>query len=96
MGPKGIVVSDTEDRDMEELLDELRSAIAATTSLGDEDRSHLDELVRRIEVEADENEDDDPNIVEHLEESLSRFETEHLGLVDTINRIANALSAGGI
>jgi ribosomal protein L12E/L44/L45/RPP1/RPP2 len=90
------VVSDTEDRDMEELLDELRSAIAAADGLSDEDRGHLAELLRRIEVEADEEEDDDPNIVEHLEESLSRFETEHLGLVQTINRIANALSAGGI
>ena len=81
---------------MEALLAELRSAIAETASLRDEDLSHLDELVRRIEVEADENEDDDPNIIEHLEESLSRFETEHVGLVQTINRIANALSAGGI
>jgi ribosomal protein L12E/L44/L45/RPP1/RPP2 len=90
------VVSETEDRDMDELLDELRSAIAAAGGLGDDDRAHLDELVRRIEVEADENEDDDPNLVESLEESLARFETEHLGLVQTINRIANALSAGGI
>jgi len=90
------VVKNSEDHDMEELLAELRSAIAETASLRDEDLSHLDELVRRIEVEADENEDDDPNIIEHLEESLSRFETEHVGLVQTINRIANALSAGGI
>jgi len=89
-------VKNSEDHDMEELLAELRSAIAETASLRDEDLSHLDELVRRIEVEADENEDDDPNIIEHLEESLSRFETEHVGLVQTINRIANALSAGGI
>lgn len=89
-------MKNSEDHDMEELLAELRSAIAETASLRDEDLSHLDELVRRIEVEADENEDDDPNIIEHLEESLSRFETEHVGLVQTINRIANALSAGGI
>ncbi|MEZ5246278.1 MAG: DUF4404 family protein [Acidimicrobiales bacterium] len=89
-------MSETEDRDMEELLDELRSAIAAADGLGDDDRSHLAELVRRIEVEADENEDDDPNLIESLEESLSRFETEHLGLVQTFNRIANALSAGGL
>ena len=95
------MVSDTDDgrdddRDMDELLDELRTAIAAAGGLREEDRSHLDELVRRIELEADEDEDDDPNIIEHLEESLSRFETEHVGLVQTINRIANALSAGGI
>lgn len=87
---------DRDDRDMDELLDELRAAIAAAGGLAEEDRTHLDELVRRIEIESDEDEDDDPNIIEHLEESLARFETEHVGLVQTINRIANALSAGGI
>ena len=86
----------SDDRDMAELLDELRAAITTAGGLGDEDRSHLEDLLRRIEVEADEEEDDDPNILEYLDESLSRFEAEHVGLVQTINRIANALSAGGI
>jgi len=81
---------------MSELLDELRSAIANADSLAGDDRTQLDELVRRIEVEADEDEDDDPNIVEHIEDAIGRFEAEHVGLVQTINRIANVLSAGGI
>ena len=81
---------------MSELLDELRSAIADADGLAGEDRSHLDQLVRRIEIEADEEEDDDPNILDHIEDAVGRFETEHVGLVQTINRIANALSAGGI
>ena len=84
------------DNDMSELLDELRSAIANADSLAGDDRTQLDELVRRIEVEADEDEDDDPNIVEHIEDAIGRFEAEHVGLVQTINRIANVLSAGGI
>ncbi|MEQ8842214.1 MAG: DUF4404 family protein [Acidimicrobiales bacterium] len=83
------------DEDMDELLSQLRAAIAET-GLGDDDRGRLDDLVRRIESQADEDEDDDPNIFEHLDDALSRFEAEHTGLVHTINRIANALSAGGI
>lgn len=84
------------DRDMTELLEELKSAIAEADGLAGDDRTHLDDLVRRIEVEADEDEDDDPNIIDHIEDAIGRFETEHVGLVQTINRIANALSAGGI
>ena len=84
------------DKEMSVLLDELRSAIANADSLAGDDRTQLDELVRRIEVEADEDEDDDPNIVEHIEDAIGRFEAEHVGLVQTINRIANVLSAGGI
>ena len=84
------------DKEMSELLDELRSAIANADSLAGDDRTQLDELVRRIEVEADEDEDDDPNIVEHIEDAIGQFEAEHVGLVQTINRIANVLSAGGI
>lgn len=87
---------DKHDQDMPELLAELRSTIADTSGLADADRTRLDDLVRRIEIEADEDEDDDPNIIEHLEDALGRFEAEHVGLVQTINRIANVLSAGGI
>ncbi|GJM36808.1 MAG: hypothetical protein DHS20C19_01750 [Acidimicrobiales bacterium] len=85
-----------DDQDISDLLDELRSTIAAMDGVADDDRAQLDALVRRIETEADEDEDDDPNILEHLDDALSRFEAEHVGLVQTINRIANALSAGGI
>lgn len=84
------------DRDMSELLDELRGAIAEADGLAGDDRTELDRLVRRIEVEVDEEEDDDPNILDHIDDAISRFEVEHVGLVRTINRIANALSAGGI
>lgn len=84
------------DRDVSELLDELRTAIAEADGLAGDDRTQLDRLVRRIEVEVDEEEDDDPNILDHIDDAISRFEVEHVGLVRTINRIANALSAGGI
>jgi hypothetical protein len=84
------------DKDVAELLEELRAAVAEAGGLADDDRNHLDDLIRRIEVEADEDEDDDPNIIEHIEDAVGRFETEHVDLVQTINRIANALSAGGI
>lgn len=85
-----------DDRDIGALIDDLREAIAATGSLSEPDRSRLDDLVQRIETQADEDEDDDPGFFDHVDDSISRFEAEHVGLVQTINRIANALSAGGI
>ncbi len=85
-----------ENEDVAALLDQLRNVIAATGGLAEDDRGRLDDLVRRIEAQADENEDDDPNILEHLDDALSRFQADHVGLVQTINRIANVLSAGGI
>lgn len=81
---------------MPALIDDLRTAIATADGLDDEERTELESLVRRIELEADEDEDDDPNILTHLDDALSRFQTEHVGLVRVINRIAGALSAGGI
>ncbi len=84
------------DEDVTELLDELRATIAQSEGLGDDDRDRLATLIGRIESEVDEDEDDDPNLLDHVSDAIGRFETEHVDLVATINRIANALSAGGI
>lgn len=81
------------DRDLDRLIDELRTAIADTSSLTTDDRVHLDELASKVEAAAEE---EDEGVLEQIEEAVGRFETEHAGLVGIINRIANALSAGGI
>lgn len=81
------------DRDLDRLIDELRAAIADTSSLTPDDRARLDGLASRVEAAADE---EDEGVLDHIEEAVGRFETEHAGLVGIINRIANALSAGGI
>jgi ABC-type transporter Mla subunit MlaD len=80
------------DRDLDQLIDELRAAIAETSSLTADDRAHLDGLASEVEAAAD----GDEGVLEQIEDAVSRFETEHAGLVGIINRIANALSAGGI
>ena len=77
-------------KDMAELLDELRAAIAESDGLDDDDRAHLDALADKIEAEADE------SVLESMGDAVSRFEVEHSGVVRVINRISNALSAGGI
>jgi ABC-type transporter Mla subunit MlaD len=74
------------------LINELRTVIDESKSLSDEDRTRLNDLMSRVETGADE----DDGIVDHLEDALSQFETEHIDLVRIINRIANVLSAGGI
>lgn len=77
-------------KDMAELLDELRAAIAESGGLSDDDRAHLEALADKIEDESDE------SIIESMGDAINRFEVEHSGVVRVINRISNALSAGGI
>ena len=77
-------------KDMAELLEELRTAIAEADSLSDDDRAHLTGLADQIEEEADE------SLLESVDDAVNRFEVEHAGVVRVINRIADALSAGGI
>ena len=84
--------------ELPELLDELRATIEHSESLSDDDRARLDGLVARVEAVTDETTDDeaDEGLFEQLDDALSRFQTEHVTLVATINRIANVLSAGGL
>lgn len=78
------------DKDMAELLAELRAAVAASDGLSSEDRDHLEALADKIEAEADE------SLLESVDDAVTRFEVEHAGVVRVIGRIADALSAGGI
>lgn len=86
--------------ELEDLVTELRSTLAASDGLDEGQRAHLEDLAARIDRQVDrekaEEEDDDDNIVEHVGDAVDQFEVEHPGLVQTLNRIANALSAGGI
>jgi hypothetical protein len=81
------------DNTLEALLDELRSTISDSETLGDDDRAKLGKLADRIEGQAD---DEEPGLVEHIGESVSMFETDHPSLVQTLNRIAQTLNAAGI
>ncbi len=85
-------MNEQEQQDLGALIEQLRSVIDESKSLSNEDRTRLETLMARVETRADE----DEGIVDHLEDALSQFETEHLDLVRIINRIANVLSAGGI
>ena len=78
------------DKDMAELLEELRTSLADSEGLSDEDRAHLEALADKIEAEADE------SLLESVEDAVTRFEVENAGVVRIIGRIADALSAGGL
>lgn len=82
-----------DEHELGELIDELRTTVAGSGSLSDEDRRRLDGLIERVEAVAEE---EDEGLLDQLDDALSRFEAEHVGLVSVINRIANVLSAGGI
>ncbi|MEO0492106.1 MAG: DUF4404 family protein [Actinomycetota bacterium] len=77
-------------KDMAELIAELREALAASDGLADDERAELEALADKIEAEADE------SVLESMDDAVTRFEVEHSGLVRAIGRIADALSAGGI
>lgn len=81
------------DQDLEGLLDELRTAVTDTAGLADDDRTRLSGIIGRIE---DAVEEERHGVLDQIEDAVHRFETEHVTVVDVLNRIANALSAGGI
>lgn len=78
------------EKDMAELLEELREAVAGSDGLSDDDRGHLEALADKIEAEADE------SLLESIDDAVTRFGVEHGTVARVINRIANVLSAGGI
>lgn len=81
------------DQDLDRLLDQLRAAVADTEGLADDDRARLSRIIGRIDEAVEEEEQ---GVVEQIEDAVHRFESDHLSLVEVLNRIANALSAGGI
>ncbi len=81
------------DEVLQSLIDQLRSAVTGSGSLIDPDREQILELVERLERRVS---DEHGGLVEQIEDAVSRFETDHVALVATLNRVANALSAGGI
>lgn len=78
------------EKDMAELLAELREAVAGSDGLSDDDRARLEVLANKIEDEADE------SLLESVDDAVTRFGVEHGTVARVVNRIANALSAGGI
>ncbi len=78
---------------LESLIGELRAAVESSASLPTGERQHLLELVGRVESRVIE---EHGGLVDQIEDAVSRFETDHVALVGTLNRVANALSAGGI
>ncbi len=75
---------------MAALLAELRKVVADSEGLSDDDRAHLDVLADRTEAEADE------SILKSIDDAITRLGVEHGAVARVVNRIANALSAGGI
>jgi predicted Zn-dependent protease len=86
------------ERELAELIENLRSAIAETGTLSGEDRSRLDNLIKQVEAAAEEEaaENDNDSVLQHLDDARTRFETDHVDLMRIVNRIADILGAGGI
>ena len=81
------------DHVLEHLINELREAIAESTSLAGEEREHLEALAKQLDDHVEEEHD---TIVDHIGDSVGRFETDHPALVQTLNRIAQTLNAAGL
>lgn len=81
------------DHVLEHLINELREAISESDTLAGEEREHLEALAQRLDEHVD---DENDTIVDHIGDSVGRFETDHPALVQTLNRIAQTLNAAGI
>ena len=81
------------DHVLEQLIRDLRDTIAASETLGGEERERLEALARRLDDHVD---DENDGIVDHISDSVGQFETDHPALVQTLNRIAQTLNAAGI
>jgi hypothetical protein len=81
------------DHELEHLVNELRRAIEDSEALAGEDREKLEALAQQIDERVDA---EHHGIVDKIGESVGLFETDHPALVQTLNRIAQTLSAAGI
>lgn len=77
-------------------LDRLRDQIDRVRA-GATDEQHLSELLDRVERHLDEDDEhEEPNLVERLEDAITRYEVEHPELTNVVSRIINTLSASGL
>lgn len=78
-----------------EAFDRLRQAVDdhVDTHGGDDE---LAAIAEAAQAHADENGEDHESLLDRIRSAAARFETEHLELTDTLNKVAYYLSGEGI
>lgn len=93
-------MDDMEDKDLDELLAELRDEIGRTETLDEtkqESLRRLDaDIQRLLERSEGEPHQAEPEMLEEWERSVDELEVEHPTLTNLISQVLNALSNAGI
>ncbi len=78
-----------------EAFDRLRKAVDEHVNTHGED-DELAAIAQAADAHADENGDDHEGLSGRIRSAIERFETDHLELTDTLNKVAYYLSGEGI
>ena len=93
-------MDDRQDRDLDELLAELRDEIARTDLADEGDRESLRaleaDIQRLLERSGEERPHAEPELIEQWERSVEALEIEYPALTKLISQVLNALSNAGI
>ena len=79
-----------------ERLDQLRSELAASSSLSAADRERLEQLIADVHEHVDREELEPQSLADRLQDATSEFEESHPRLTFAIGAVADALSKLGI
>ncbi|WP_263142727.1 DUF4404 family protein [Pseudomonas sp. RIT-PI-AD] len=84
-------------RQLQEQLLQLREQLQQGSTMSPEDRSHLEELAQRIELQLqNEAASPDNNVVDGVNLAVERFEVEHPTLAVTLRNIMQSLVSMGV
>jgi hypothetical protein len=83
-------------RAVSERLDQLRSELAASSSLSAADRERLEQLIADVHEHVDREEPEPQSLADRLQDATSEFEESHPRLTFAIGAVADALSKLGI
>jgi hypothetical protein len=83
-------------RAVSERLDQLRSELAASSSLSAADRERLEQLIADVHEHVDREELEPQSLADRLQDATSEFEETHPRLTFAIGAVADALSKLGI
>ena len=83
---------------LRDALEALRGEISRLEGLDDQSRARLDHLLGDIELKVKQPQDaaHHENLIQRLQDSVSRFEVSHPNLTMALNEVLNALSGAGV
>lgn len=83
-------------RKLQDALAELQHQLEHAPDFSEEERLELERMRDELDLVLEPDQADPPDVVEKVDEAITRFEIRHPKLTEIMNRIAHALSAMGV